>query len=87
MSVTELFKEITTALDARNIPYMVSGSMAMLAYTVARTTRDIDIVNFQKNHLVHFTKYSKISSIYTSPQWKRSFIEKECLMPLIIAPD
>lgn len=44
MSVTELYKEITAALDARNIPYMVSGSMAMLAYTVARTTRDIDIV-------------------------------------------
>ncbi len=44
MSVTELYKEITSALDSRNIPYMVSGSMAMLIYTVGRTTRDIDIV-------------------------------------------
>jgi len=44
MSVTELYKEITSALDARNIPYMISGSMAMFVYTVARTTRDIDIV-------------------------------------------
>lgn len=44
MSVTELYKEITSALDSKNIPYMVSGSMAMLIYTVGRTTRDIDIV-------------------------------------------
>ncbi len=44
MTVTELFKEITSELDGREIPYMVSGSMAMLVYSVSRTTRDIDIV-------------------------------------------
>lgn len=40
----ELLKEIGTALDTRQIPYMVSGSLAMSAYTIPRMTRDIDIV-------------------------------------------
>jgi hypothetical protein len=44
MTVTQLYKEITAALDARKIPYMISGSIAMFAYSAARTTRDIDIV-------------------------------------------
>jgi hypothetical protein len=44
MTIDKLYKEVTTALDQRNIPYMVSGSMAMLAYTMGRSTRDIDIV-------------------------------------------
>ena len=42
--VTELLKKIVNALEQRNIPYMVSGSIAMTAYTIPRMTRDIDIV-------------------------------------------
>lgn len=44
MTLSDLFKEITSALESKNIPYMISGSMAMLAYSVSRTTRDIDVV-------------------------------------------
>ena len=44
MTLSQLLKEVTSSLDSRQIPYMVSGSMAMIAYTVARTTRDIDLV-------------------------------------------
>jgi hypothetical protein len=44
MTIFDLLKEVTVALEKRSIPYMVSGSMAMLVYTVSRTTRDIDIV-------------------------------------------
>ena len=44
MTIFDLLKEVTVALEKRNIPYMVSGSMAMVVYTVSRTTRDIDIV-------------------------------------------
>lgn len=39
-----LLREIVTALDGLRIPYMLSGSLAMSAYTVPRMTRDIDIV-------------------------------------------
>lgn len=44
MTLSQLLKEVTSSLDSREIQYMVSGSMAMIAYTVARTTRDIDLV-------------------------------------------
>lgn len=44
MSLQLLLKETTASLDDRNIPYMISGSLAMTVYTVARMTRDIDIV-------------------------------------------
>ncbi|MEX2231962.1 MAG: DUF6036 family nucleotidyltransferase [Cyclobacteriaceae bacterium] len=37
-------QEIVTALNERKIPYMLSGSLAMSAYTIPRMTRDIDIV-------------------------------------------
>lgn len=44
MTIGELCKEIISALERRNIPYMVSGSIAMLSYVTGRTTRDIDVV-------------------------------------------
>lgn len=40
----ELFRYVCQELELRQIPYMVSGSVAMGAYTVARYTRDIDLV-------------------------------------------
>jgi hypothetical protein len=42
MTISDLLKEVVVALEERNIPYMVSGSMAMSVYSVARTTRDIN---------------------------------------------
>lgn len=41
--LTVLLKEIVEALE-KNIPYMISGSFALSAYTIPRMTRDIDIV-------------------------------------------
>lgn len=40
----ELFQYVCRELESREIAYMVSGSVAMGAYTVARYTRDIDLV-------------------------------------------
>jgi len=42
--VEELFQYVCRELESREIAYMVSGSVAMGAYTVARYTRDIDLV-------------------------------------------
>ncbi len=42
--LTELLAEVCQKLDGANLRYMLSGSVAMSAYTVARNTRDIDIV-------------------------------------------
>ncbi|GAB4033665.1 nucleotidyl transferase AbiEii/AbiGii toxin family protein [Spirosoma gilvum] len=40
----ELLKFISTALEERGIDYMLSGSVALNAYSIPRYTRDIDIV-------------------------------------------
>lgn len=44
MTLETLLKEIIQKLEARSLPYMISGSVAMNAYTMPRMTRDIDIV-------------------------------------------
>ncbi len=40
----EIIQMVTTRLAEANIPYMVTGSIAMNYYAVPRMTRDIDIV-------------------------------------------
>ena len=42
--IYELLKSVCTKLEALNLPYMLSGSLAMSFYTVGRNTQDIDIV-------------------------------------------
>jgi hypothetical protein len=42
--IDKLLHRITKALDDADIPFMVSGSMALIVYTIPRMTRDIDIV-------------------------------------------
>ena len=44
MSVTDVFRRITTALDQAGIAYMLSGSFAAASYGSPRSTRDIDLV-------------------------------------------
>ena len=42
--ILNLLQRICNSLDDSNIPYMVSGSIALNIYTIPRMTRDIDIV-------------------------------------------
>jgi hypothetical protein len=42
--ISDLLRRITEALESKNIPYMLSGSIAMNSYTVPRMTLNIDIV-------------------------------------------
>jgi hypothetical protein len=42
--ISDLLIRITEALESKNIPYMLSGSIAMNSYTVPRMTLYIDIV-------------------------------------------
>lgn len=44
MIAINLLNRICQALEAENLLYMVSGSIALNTYTVPRMTRDIDIV-------------------------------------------
>lgn len=42
--ILELLKRVCKSLDENDIPYMISGSIAMNIYAIPRMTRDIDIV-------------------------------------------
>ena len=42
--MVSFFQKITDVLDQYEIPYMLSGSIAMGLYTVPRMTRDIDFI-------------------------------------------
>lgn len=42
--ILKLLEEVCAKLEGVDIPYMLSGSLAMNVYTVPRMTRDIDIV-------------------------------------------
>jgi len=44
MSVPDVFRRITTALDQAGIGYMLSGSFASAHYGAPRSTQDIDLV-------------------------------------------
>ena len=44
MSVPEVFRRITAALEQAGIGYMVTGSFASAHYGVPRSTQDIDLV-------------------------------------------
>jgi hypothetical protein len=44
MSVSDVFRRITTALDQAGIGYMLSGSFASAHYGAPRSTQDIDLV-------------------------------------------
>ena len=55
MPIFKLLLTITRILKNLDIPYMLSGSMAMSFYSISRATRDIDIVvHMQKKDINKF---------------------------------
>jgi hypothetical protein len=44
MSITDVFRRITAALDQAGITYMLSGSFASTYYGTPRSTQDVDLV-------------------------------------------
>ncbi len=42
--ILDLLQRVCKSLDDSNIPYMISGSIALNIYSIPRMTRDIDIV-------------------------------------------
>ncbi|OQP43445.1 hypothetical protein A4H97_11055 [Niastella yeongjuensis] len=52
------FQKITDVLNQSNIPYMLSGSVAMSIYIVPRATRDFDfIIHLEQKYIDHFVQY------------------------------
>jgi hypothetical protein len=65
MLITELLELISKIFDKVQIPYMLSGSLALNLYSIPRSTRDIDvIVEFQDKHINQFIQSIKDQFYY-----------------------
>lgn len=54
------FQKITDVLNESNIPYMLSGSVAMSIYIVPRATRDFDfIIHLEEKNIDRFIQHFK----------------------------
>jgi hypothetical protein len=83
--IAELLQRITSALDHAEIPYMVSGSVALVTYTVPRMSRDIDIIIELRNKIsADFANYSKKAIIWMNGRFKKRYRDMECLTSLIL---
>lgn len=52
------FQKITDVLNESNIPYMLSGSVAMSIYIVPRATRDFDfIIHLEEKNIDRFIQH------------------------------
>ena len=71
MLITNLLQLITKKLDSQNIPYMLSGSLALTLYAIPRATRDIDmIVELQDKHVNTFIEAIKDKFYFHEPTIK-----------------
>ncbi len=79
----EFVKQIAERLDAANIRYMLTGSMAMAIYAVPRMTRDIDLVI--EYHLEDSAKIARLfeADCYVNEDSIRSAVIRRSMFNII----
>jgi len=71
MLITKLLHSIIQTLEELEIPYMLSGSLALTLYAIPRATRDIDIiVELQDIHVIRFINAIKDEFYFHAPTIK-----------------
>jgi len=76
MELAELLHRVTAALEALDIPYLVVGSMATIAYGEPRFTRDIDVaVRLEKQDIGRLRSEFPEEEFYLSPEAAGEAIE------------
>ncbi len=66
MTVQDLLARIVAALEAAEIPYMLTGSYASSLHSIPRATRDIDVVIFpNRDQLTRFIQSLPAESYHT----------------------
>jgi hypothetical protein len=79
----EVLNDIAQKLDSLNIPYMLTGSLAMSYYAIPRMTRDIDIViELNTNNMDSFVNIFK-DEYYLSEEAILDSIKQEFIFNLI----
>ncbi len=86
--IIPLLHRVTEGLQKFNIPYMLSGSVAMSVYTLPRMTMDINIViELSHNNVDEFLSLFREDFYVDSTSVKEEIDETECLMSLILNLD
>lgn len=81
--IIDLLREVSEKLEQENIPYMVSGSIAMLNYATSRVTRDVDIgVELRNSDTQKFLKLFE-SEFYLHPPSVMDAVENDGMFNII----
>ncbi len=79
----EFLKKLIHFFDGHNIPYMLSGSVAMAAYTVPRFTRDMDfVIHLQKKDIPGLMKNFS-TGYYVSEEAVNDAVKRESMFNII----
>jgi Nucleotidyl transferase AbiEii toxin, Type IV TA system len=79
----DILKDVVKKLDEVNIPYMLTGSLAMMHYAQPRMTRDIDLViELNKAHVENFL-HIFTNEYYVSREAVEDSIEHSYIFNLI----
>lgn len=79
----EVLKDVAKKLDGAEIPYMISGSVAMNYYAEPRMTRDIDIVvTLEKNGVDRFVSLFE-NDYYIDGETVKAEVERKGIFNLI----
>jgi hypothetical protein len=79
----DILNDVTKKLDSISLPYMLTGSLAMMHYAKPRMTRDIDLViELNKFQIENFVSVFK-DEYYTSPEAIRDSVENFFMFNLI----
>ena len=80
MIIIDLLKRITSKLSAKNIDYMLTGSIALNHYSLPRMTLDIDmVIELNKDNIAGFLSmfgndyYYNLNTIHTEIERKGMF--------------
>jgi hypothetical protein len=75
MELVDLLRRVIEALEALGIPYLVTGSVASMAYGEPRLTNDIDVVAaFEVKYIEGFLKRFPQNEFYISEEMVREAI-------------
>lgn len=79
----EILKDVTERLDRLEIPYMLTGSMAMICYAMMRMTNDIDIIiEIKSKDAEKFIKEFE-TDYYVSPNRVRDSISRKSMFNIL----
>ncbi len=81
LSELKIFRDVIEKLNSNDIPYMISGSVAMNYYTTPRMTRDIDIIIEIKNIKAFYETFKK--DYYIDPKMMSAAVKHHQMFNII----